>query len=55
MLGGLGLDQIDVVLEVAAGTGRDSRIIAEQLDAHSGNPSFVTDISSGMLAKAEEK
>jgi ubiquinone/menaquinone biosynthesis C-methylase UbiE len=56
MLGGLGLDQKDVVLEVAAGTGRDSRIIAEQLDAHSDNPSFfVTDISSGMLAKAEEK
>lgn len=52
------VDQLELtpsssVLEVAAGSGRDSEIIAQRLN-HSGTL-CIQDISAGMLAKAKEK
>jgi ubiquinone/menaquinone biosynthesis C-methylase UbiE len=49
----LGLKPDSKVLEVAAGSGRDSEIIASRLDA--GGRLFLQDISPGMLEKARAK
>ena len=49
----LNLSPSSSVLEVAAGSGRDSAIIARRLDSH--GTLCVQDLSAGMLAKAKNK
>ena len=56
MISNLNLDKNSNILEIAAGTGRDSLIIAEGLNEQASFPKlYVSDISAGMLSLAEKK